>query len=194
MRTADVDILIVPGWGRNSDDHWQARWARNLRTACIVEQDDRDRPDREAWVSRIVAAVGRASRPAVLVGHSCGVIAIVHAAPRLDLSKVAGALLVAVPDLECRGPIDQFMREAGPGLAFPETFLPLPMAPLPFPALLIASTSDPYCSIERARGFAAAWNAELSEAGAIGHINTASGHGPWPEGLLRFGSFLKRLG
>ena len=27
-----------------------------------------------------------------------------------------------------------------------------------------------------------------------GHINAASGHGPWPEGALQFGMFLKQLG
>jgi hypothetical protein len=26
-----------------------------------------------------------------------------------------------------------------------------------------------------------------------GHINSSSGHGPWPEGLLSFGTFLKPL-
>jgi predicted alpha/beta hydrolase family esterase len=34
----------------------------------------------------------------------------------------------------------------------------------------------------------------LSDAGESGHINIASGHGPWPEGLLQFGQFLKKLG
>ena len=30
-------------------------------------------------------------------------------------------------------------------------------------------------------------------AGNAGHINAASGHGPWPEGLLMFGELMKRL-
>lgn len=193
MRTADVDLLIVPGWGRNSDDHWQSRWVRNLKTACTIVQDDWDKPDRDAWVARIVAAVAAASRPAVLIAHSCGVLAAVHAAQQLTPSRIAAALLVAPPDLEARAPVEAFMRAEGPGLVFPRGFLPVPMAPLPFPALVIASANDPYCRPDRARAFAAAWGARFADAGEAGHINTASGHGPWPEGLLQLGALLNSL-
>src|SRR5690606_888948 len=100
MRTSDVDILLVPGWTGSGPDHWQSRWARSLRTARIVEQEDWDRPDREKWVERIVAAVRAATRPVILVAHSCGVAAVAHAAPMLPRSGIAGAYLVAPADLE----------------------------------------------------------------------------------------------
>ncbi|MEZ5855419.1 MAG: alpha/beta hydrolase [Hyphomicrobiaceae bacterium] len=194
MRVRDIDILIVPGWGANSADHWQSRWARNLNTARIVEQDDWDRPDRERWVDRIVAAAKACRRPAVLVAHSCGVAAVVHAASGLAGSPVVGAFLVAPPDLEVRGPIEAFMRERGGGVTYPDSFVPLPMNPLPFPSKLIGSSTDPYCSVERAQQLGAAWHSDVSIIAGAGHINTASGHGPWPEGLLTFGLFLRRLG
>ena len=110
MRTADVDIVIVPGWGDSGPDHWQSRWARNLRTARRVEQDDWLRPDREAWVARVVEAVAQATQPAVLVGHSLGVATILHAAPRLDRVRVAGAFLVSPSDLDA---IDGWPTEQG---------------------------------------------------------------------------------
>ena len=47
---------------------------------------------------------------------------------------------------------------------------------------MIASSNDPHCSIERAQQFAKAWGSDLSIIANAGHINTASGHGPWPEG------------
>ena len=72
-------------------------------------------------------------------------------------------------------------------------FAPLPMIRLPFPSALVSSSDDPYCHKERAVALALAWGARLIDAGAAGHINVASGHGPWPEGVLRFGSFLKGL-
>jgi predicted alpha/beta hydrolase family esterase len=194
MRVRDIDILIVPGWGRNGDGHWQSRWARNLSTARVVEQDDRDRPVRDAWVAQIQEAVLAARRPVVLVAHSCGVAAVVHAAPGLAQSRVAGAFLVAPPDLDNRQPIETFMRDGGRGLVFPETFLPMPMQRLPFPSKLIGSSTDPYCSVERAQQLGAAWGSDTSIIADAGHINTASGHGPWPEGLLTFGLFLKKLG
>ena len=38
-----------------------------------------------------------------------------------------------------------------------------------------------------------AWGAAIADAGSSGHINVESGHGPWPEGLMRFAGFLKAL-
>jgi len=194
MRVSEIDILIVPGWTRYSDDHWQMRWARNLNTARVVEQDDWDRPEREAWVGRIVSAAEAATRPVVLVAHSCGVAAVAHAAPHLTHTGVIGAFLVAPPDFDNREPIDAFMRKAGPAVAFPETFVPLPSDRLPFPSKLIASSNDPFCSVERAQELGAAWGADVSVVADAGHINATSGHGPWPEGLLTFGGFLRSLG
>ena len=56
------------------------------------------------------------------------------------------------------------------------------LQPLPFKSTLVASQDDPYCSFERAQGFAAAWGADLVDAGAAGHINADSGLGDWPQG------------
>ena len=41
---------------------------------------------------------------------------------------------------------------------------------------------------------ALAWGSTLVDAGDVGHLDIASGHGPWPEGAMRFGLFLKHLG
>ena len=54
---------------------------------------------------------------------------------------------------------------------------------LPFPALLVYSTDDPFCSIGRALAMAADWGAEALSLGDKGHINGDSGLGDWPEGL-----------
>jgi uncharacterized protein len=59
--------------------------------------------------------------------------------------------------------------------------------------ILVASRNDPYCSYERAEDFAYAWGAVVVDAGESGHINAASGHGPWPEGLMRLAGFMKGL-
>ena len=61
------------------------------------------------------------------------------------------------------------------------------------PSLLVVSTNDPLCSVERAVDMATAWGSELHFAGEAGHINVASGHGPWPEGLLMFTRLMQRL-
>jgi predicted alpha/beta hydrolase family esterase len=183
MRSSDVDILMVPGWSGSGPDHWQTRWQAKLSTARRVEQDDWERPERETWAEAIARAVGEATRPVVLVAHSCGVSAVVHAASRFDPARIAGAFLVAPPSEE--------MTAREPAIA---SFAPYPMAPLPFPSLVIASRNDPYCSFADAEALAGAWGALVSDAGEAGHINTASGHGPWPEGLMRFAGFLKEIG
>lgn len=184
MKTADIDILIVPGWTNSGPDHWQSRWQRKLPTARRVEQVDWETPMLGDWVGRIIEAVAKATRPAVIVAHSCGVSAAVHAAGKLPPGMVEGAFLVAAPDLEA----NDIWPAAGGG------FAPVPSQALPFPSVLVASSSDPYCTLPRAREFALAWGSTLIEAGDAGHINTLSGHGPWPEGLMRFGWFLKQLG
>lgn len=184
MRTSEIDILIVPGWTNSGPDHWQSRWQRHLRTARRVEQQDWDRPLRTDWEANIITAADAATRPAVLVAHSCGVTAAVHAAPRLSATRVAGAFLVAPVDLDGT---DTWPATHG-------GFAPTPMHRLPFPSRLIASSNDPHCSVARAQEFAAAWGSDISIIAGAGHLNTASGHGPWPEGLLTFGLFLKSLG
>lgn len=191
MRTSDVDILILPGWSGSGPDHWQSRWQRSLKTAKRVEQDHWRDPERGAWVSRILIAVAEAKLPPVLVAHSLGVAAVAHAAAKVPQGLIAGALLVAPADVDNA---DDWPLTDGLALPAKETgFAPLPMERLPFPSLLIASSNDPYCSLERARAFADAWGSTFTDAGEQGHINTESGHGPWPDGLLRFGGFLQSL-
>jgi predicted alpha/beta hydrolase family esterase len=156
-----------------------------------VEQDNWVEPELEAWVGRIIETATQSTRPVVLVAHSLGVAAVAHVAQRIPKGFLSGAFLVAPADVDN-------------ATAWPETegltldgsasgFAPLPTTPFPFPTMVIASSNDPYCSIERANALASAWGATLVEAGDSGHINSASGHGPWPEGVLKFGSFLSTL-
>jgi len=191
MKTSDVDILIVPGWLNSGPDHWQSRWERNLATARRIMQDDWDAPDKDAWAGNIVAAVEAASRPAVLVAHSLGVIAVAYAARHLERGKVAGAFLVAPADVDNSADWPPNQGRTWPTDNF--GFAPVPMQPLGFPALVLAAADDPYCTQQRAMAFADAWGANFVDVGQAGHIADQSGHGPWPDGLLRFGKFLADL-
>ena len=186
MRLSEIDILIVPGWTNAGPDHWQSRWLRNMKSARRVEQADWDRPTIGDWVERIVTAVAAGQRPAVIVAHGCGVAAVAAAASRLTGTRLAGAFLVAVPDLD---PVVHDIWPARHG-----GFAPLAMQQLPFPAKLIGSSTDPYCTVERSHEIGQAWGADVSVIAPAGHLNSLSGHGPWPEGLLTLGLFLKSLG
>ena len=182
MRVRDIDILIVPGWMGAGPDHWQSRWERNLSTARRVQQSDWDTPMISDWTERIAADVAASRRPPVIVAHGLGVIATAAVAPRLAPS-LAGAFLVAPADFEGK---DLWPATHG-------GFVPLPTNRLPFPSKLIGSSTDDFCSVERAQAIGAAWGADVSIVAGAGRIDAASGHGPWPEGLLTFGLFLRTL-
>lgn len=180
MKTSELDIFLIPGLGDSGPDHWQSRWQAKLPTARRIVQDEWHSPKLIDWEARIVAAVEKATRPVVLVAHSLGVLAAAHAARRVA-PWVKGGFFVAPPsrhspDLSA---IDHaFFNEIGR---------------LPFPAVVVASHDDRHASLADARAFADRLGAEFADAGASGHINVESGHGPWPEGLMRFAGFLRKL-
>ncbi|WP_159726248.1 alpha/beta hydrolase [Methylosinus sp. Ce-a6] len=182
MRAADADILILPGLGGSGLEHWQTRWAKKLSTARCVAQADFDAPRFAEWIETIEREIAGATRPVVLVTHSLGGIAALHVAAR-GSDKIAAAFLVTPPSeraIEALTAIDR-------------AFLPIPRARLRFPAILVASSDDPHADADFSRGLAEEIGAELVDAGAAGHVNAESGHGPWPEGSLRFAGFLSKL-
>jgi hypothetical protein len=136
-----------------------------------VQQTDWQRPTRLHWQTALEAAVAGYGPDCVLVAHSLGCLVTVHWAAETRLTARA-ALLVGVPNPD---------RPSFP----PEIsgFSPLPMRPLPFPSIVVASSDDPYGSLEFARACAVAWGSRFVNVGAAGHINAASGYGEWPEGL-----------
>ncbi|HEY8063297.1 MAG TPA: alpha/beta fold hydrolase [Methylosinus sp.] len=182
MRAADADILILPGLGGSGLEHWQTRWAKKLSTARCVAQADFDAPRFPEWIESIEREIAAATRPVVLVTHSLGGVAALHVAAR-GSDKIAAGFLVAPPS----------ERAIAELTAIDPAFLPIPRERLRFPALLIASSDDPYAEADFSRALAQDIGAELVDAGAAGHINADSGYGPWPEGSLRFAGFLSKL-
>jgi uncharacterized protein len=146
-----------------------------------VQQRDWARPEAGEWSAAIDDVVTRTGGDVVLVAHSCGVVAVAHWAARFE-TRIHGAFLVAPPDPD-RADLEAPVR----AFTLPD------MRTLPFPSLLVASEDDPYCDVGRARAMAIAWGAEFVSAGAAGHLNTASGHGPWPEGRALLDDFCRRI-
>ncbi|MDH6136777.1 putative alpha/beta hydrolase family esterase [Kitasatospora sp. MAA4] len=169
MTDTTATVLIVPGYEGSGPEHWQSHWEREHPGYLRVEQADWDAPQVDEWVDTLHRAVLAQSGPVVLVAHSLGCITIAHWAARHGL-PVAGALLVAPPDID---------NAVNPGL---RTFQPIPLRPLPFPSIVVSSSDDPWASPERSRRFAENWGARLVALGPLGHINSASDLGSWPEG------------
>ncbi|MBV8848504.1 MAG: serine hydrolase family protein [Methylobacteriaceae bacterium] len=182
MRSSDAELLIIPGLGGSGPDHWQTRWEQKLSTAHRVEQRDWEKPRRDEWVRAVASAIEGAPRPVVLIAHSLGVIAAVHVA-RETAPWIKGAFLVAPPSEERLASV----AEIDPA------FRPFPRGKLRFSSVLVASRDDTYSDFAQSEALARDWGAKLIDAGAAGHINADSGHGPWPEGLLQFAAFMRRI-
>jgi uncharacterized protein len=178
------DFLILPCRDNAGPDHWQSHWQAALPGMTRVEQDEWVSPRLSPWAARLDEYVARASRPVVLIAHSLGTSLIMHWAHRSDTSRIAGAFMVAPSD---RGP-DDIWPEAGAS-----GFAPMVLAPLPFPAMVLASRNDPYVAFDRAQAFATAWGATLVDTGQSGHMGNSASLGLWPEGLVHLGAFLGSL-
>jgi predicted alpha/beta hydrolase family esterase len=169
-------ILLLPGWLNSGPDHWQSRW-QDLHGDTRVEQDDWTWPKRGDWMARLEEVLLADPQPAVLVAHSLGChLVAAWAAHSRQTHRVQAALLVAPPDTE---------SDAAPPQL--HNWRPIPRVALPFPAIALISSNDPFCSPARAERMAADWGATGLDIGALGHINGESGLGDWAEGraLLR---------
>jgi predicted alpha/beta hydrolase family esterase len=167
-----VRVLLVPGLFDSGPEHWQRHWQRT-RGFGVIEQRDWETPLIGDWVARIEEVVAATPGALVLAGHSSACAAIAaFSAVTAHAARIRGALLVGPSDSE------------GPNYPVgPRGFAPMPLAPLRFASVAVLSSDDPYVTVARGRAFAAAWGSDVVEVGAAGHINSASGHGPWPEGL-----------
>ena len=171
-------ILIVPGLRDHVEDHWQTHLARELAASyrvVTVEPLVEDKLSCAARVQAIQDTVASIDGPFIAVAHSGGVIMFAHWA-RQHRAAVHAALLVTPPDFDTPMPAGypslDTLRANG--------WLPVPDGPLPFPTLVATSTNDPLSSEARARELARRWGSPWLSLGAVGHLNPASGFGPWP--------------
>ena len=162
------NTLLLPGWQHSGPDHWQSRWEA-LHAYHRVEQHDWMRPLRGDWSARLEETVADACGPVLLVAHSLGCILSAWWAARTRLAAmVCCAFLVVSGD---GGRPERAAQIHG--------WAPIALQPLPFPALLVGSRNDPYCSFERAEALAQAWGARFVDYCECGHINAESGLGDW---------------
>lgn len=173
-------ILIVPGLRDHVAQHWQTLLEADLRSAgkavVSVPPMGRDDLDCAARVAAIESTVRSVQGPLVLVAHSGGTIMLAHWAQQTRRA-VQGALLATPPDFESP------MPDGYPTMAALSAggWLPVPRAKLPFRSIVAASRNDPLGRYERVVALAHDWGSELVDLGEVGHLNPASGYGPWPQ-------------
>jgi predicted alpha/beta hydrolase family esterase len=175
MNEQELNILVLPGYQGSGAGHWQTRWEALDPAFARVRMPDWDHPVRDAWCRTLDAAVAAADAPVAFAAHSLGCLTTafwaIQYASAAQLAKVAGALLVAVPD-----PAEGHFPQDASGFAH------VPLAQLPFPSIVVASSDDPYGGVPFSQTCANAWGSRWIDLGPRGHINADSGLGDWREG------------
>lgn len=159
--------LIVHGLDGSPAPHWQDWWAATDARAVVVDLPNPSQPSPVPWAVELASMILR-HPDSLLVGHSLGAILIARVLINWPQLRVRGALLVAPAETQGNDRIGHF--GAIPGL------------PLGVPTTVVASQNDPWMPFDRASQLAKAWGGDLVDLGQAGHINVASGFGPWPEG------------
>lgn len=172
-------VVMVPGLRGDTPDHWQQILAPAFGATHLPMH--RAPSDLAGRTADLTATIESLDGPIILVGHSAGVLTILHwawataAEPRLT-ARVHAALLVTPPTLERELPevyprLEE-LRATG--------WLPLPEGSLPFDSTVLVSDDDPLGPPEEVAALARQWGSKVVGAGPVGHANPAAGYGDWP--------------
>jgi hypothetical protein len=159
-------LLIVPGLRDSGPAHWQTWLQQCVPGSVRVVQDDWHRPDIDIWADRIEQTIHVAGRgPWLVAAHSFGCLALMRLLARQSrqVERIQAALLVAPAEPDKFGVAAQ-----------------LPQQAVGLPCTLIASTTDPWMSLDSVMCWANRWGARTVNLGDAGHINAESGFGPLP--------------
>jgi predicted alpha/beta hydrolase family esterase len=172
-----TEFIVLPGIGGSGRSHWQTHWEHANPAMRRFAPADWAAPDFGNWMAALELAVVTAHTPPLLIAHSLSCLLVAHW-QKISRLPVKGAFLAAVPDPASA----VFPPNAG-------DFAKTPHQRFRFPSLIIASTNDPYGSLVYAETRAVQWGCQLHVAGDVGHINSASNLGEWPEGFALLESF-----
>jgi predicted alpha/beta hydrolase family esterase len=172
-----VEFLIVHGLEGSGPEHWQTWLAERLRKhglgVAYPALPDADNPRRDRWFQALGEELARlpVSETTVLC-HSLGSLLWLHHAASRPAEPVARVLLVAPPQPDEDDP-------QSPG------FRPVPLdadgvVAAAGETCLVCSTDDPWSPPETSRRLGKAIGVPIDWLENAGHVNTASGYGPWP--------------
>ena len=172
-----IHSIIVPGVGGSEAQHWQSWLQQQLVSSSRVQQKNWQHPVLNEWVAQFVKTVAAVKAPVQIVAHSFGCLTSVAALaehPELN-AKVKNLLLVA-PANPARFGESGFARHSVGN--YQQYFHQLKLA---VPTTLLISENDPWLSYVDALQLAQAWQLTPINLGQVGHVNVASGFGPFPD-------------
>ena len=172
-----MHTVIVPGVGGSDYDHWQSWLQRQLMCCSRVQQQDWNAPVLHQWVKNFVESVAAVEGTVQIVAHSFGCLTTVAALDQHpELAKKIKKLILVAPANPARFGDQGFARNSHNDYAayFHQIKLKIPTE-------MIISENDPWLSFEDAKKLAHSWQVRPRNIGAVGHINVASGFGPFPE-------------
>ncbi len=155
-------VVTVPGLHGSEDLHWQTWLERQFARPIRIVQRDWDNADLQGWSAAIRGQLASERGPFVLAAHSFGCLATMQAIAQ-GLPDVAGVLLVA-PASPQRFGIENLLHRGRLTVA----------------SILVGSENDPWMSAGGAHALARDWGSAFINLGPAGHVNVASGFGPWP--------------
>ena len=172
-----IHTVIVPGVGGSEHDHWQSWLQRQLKSCSRVQQQDWNKPVLQEWIEQFVKTVQSIQEPIQIVAHSFGCLTTVAAlAQHPELNQKIKNLVLVAPANPARFGDDGFARESQND--YQQYFHQLK---LQVPTQMIISENDPWLNFQDALQLAKAWKIRPKNLGQVGHINVASGFGPFPE-------------
>ena len=162
--------VIVPGVGGSEHQHWQSWLQRQLVSSSRVEQKNWDRPVLSEWIEQFVNTVQ-------IVAHSFGCLTSVAAlAEHPELQLQVKKLILVAPANPARFGEAGFARHSLTD--YKDYFHQLKIN---VPATLLISENDPWLDFFDALQLAKSWQLTPINLGQVGHINVASGFGPFPD-------------
>ncbi|WP_022683837.1 RBBP9/YdeN family alpha/beta hydrolase [Sphingobium bisphenolivorans] len=170
---ASYTVLTLAGREQPGPEHWLRRWEEELANCHSVSMGFWRHPRLESWVHALHEAISRSERPVIVVarGLACYAVSNLASEAGSSVEKVAGALLVAPPDLD--------RASADPGFA---SFRSVSQSPLPFPSIVVASRDDPRMSFDGALSLAQRWGSRWTDGGRIGSASGMAGMENWTFG------------
>lgn len=172
-----IHTVIVPGVGGSEHDHWQSWLQRQLKSCSRVQQQDWNKPVLHEWIEQFVKTVQPIQEPIQIVAHSFGCLTTVAAlAQHPELNQKIKNLVLVAPANPARFGDAGFARDSQND--YQQYFHQLK---LQVPTQMIISENDPWLNFQDALQLAKTWKIRPKNLGQVGHINVASGFGPFPE-------------